>query len=192
MRVNKLLVGILTLVIISGTSSMAFAQTTQTTHSSNAVTGAPSSGPIAGAPTGASDTTASVNYCNGQTCHVDFQDPDGVGSTFASTFGITNFGSCPVGTFGQFTGAWNHPTVGDPVITATDCAGFTTCWALPSTSVVNEISCSPVGGDFIPIDATAVLIAGAQTNALSILGASVAIGAVAFGVLAISIKRKQK
>jgi len=175
---------------------MAFAQTT---HSSNAVTGAPSSGPIAGAPTGASDTTASINYCDpGPVCHVDFQDPDGVGSTFATNmvgFGSNNgvllFGSCPVGTFGQFTGAWSHPFTGD-VITATDCAGFTTCWELPSTSVINEISCSSIGGDFIPIDATAVLIAGAQTNALSILGAFVAIGAVAFGVLAISIKRKQK
>ena len=50
---------------------------------------------------------------------------------------------------------------------------------------------TPVGGEFIPIDATAVLIAGAQSNALSILGAFVVIGAVAFGTLIISVKRKR-
>ncbi len=46
------------------------------------------------------------------------------------------------------------------------------------------------GGEFIPIDATAVLIAGIQINALSILGAFVVIRAVAFGTLYISVKRK--
>jgi len=48
-----------------------------------------------------------------------------------------------------------------------------------------------VGGEFIPIDATAVLIAGAQTNALSVLGAFVVIGAISFGALYISVKRKR-
>ncbi len=48
-----------------------------------------------------------------------------------------------------------------------------------------------VGGEFIPIDATAVLIAGMQTNALSVLGAFVVIGAIAFGTLYISVKRKR-
>lgn len=36
----------------------------------------------------------------------------------------------------------------------------------------------------------AVLIAGMQTNALSVLGAFVVIGAIAFGTLYISVKRK--
>ncbi len=40
-------------------------------------------------------------------------------------------------------------------------------------------------------DATAVLIAGAQSNALSVLSAFVVIGAIAFGALVISVKRKQ-
>ena len=48
-----------------------------------------------------------------------------------------------------------------------------------------------VGGEFIPIDATAVLIAGAQTNALSVLGAFAVIGAIAFVTLVISVKRKR-
>jgi len=48
-----------------------------------------------------------------------------------------------------------------------------------------------VGGEFIPIDATAVLIAGMQTNALSVLSAFVVIGAIAFGTLYFSVKRKR-
>jgi len=48
-----------------------------------------------------------------------------------------------------------------------------------------------VGGEFIPIDATAVLIAGAQTNALSVLGAFAVIGAIAFVTLYYSVKRKK-
>jgi len=48
-----------------------------------------------------------------------------------------------------------------------------------------------VGGELIPLDATAVLIAGIQTNALSVLSAFVVIGAIAFGALVISVKRKQ-
>lgn len=48
-----------------------------------------------------------------------------------------------------------------------------------------------VGGEFIPIDATAVLIGGAQSNALTILSAFVVIGAIAFGTLYFSVKRKR-
>jgi len=48
-----------------------------------------------------------------------------------------------------------------------------------------------VGGEFIPIDATAVLIAGVQSNALTVLSAFVVIGAISFGVLVISVKRKR-
>jgi len=48
-----------------------------------------------------------------------------------------------------------------------------------------------VGGIFEPIDVTAVLIAGAQTNALTILSAFVVIGAIAFGALVISVKRNR-
>ncbi len=51
--------------------------------------------------------------------------------------------------------------------------------------------CRAIGGEFIPIDATAVLIAGIQTNALSVLSAFVVIGAIAFGTLYFSVKRKR-
>ena len=47
-----------------------------------------------------------------------------------------------------------------------------------------------VGGEMMPIDTTAVLIAGIQTNAYSIFGTFVVIGAIAFGALVISVKRK--
>ena len=40
-------------------------------------------------------------------------------------------------------------------------------------------------------DATAVLIVGAQSNALSVLSAFVVIGAIAFGTLYISVNRKR-
>ncbi len=40
-------------------------------------------------------------------------------------------------------------------------------------------------------DATAVLIAGSQSNALSVLSAFVVIGAIAFGTLYISVNRKR-
>ena len=59
------------------------------------------------------------------------------------------------------------------------------------TVVIKVIACTPVGGEFIPLDATAVLIAGIQTNALSVLSAFVVIGAIAFSVLVITVKRKQ-
>jgi len=46
-----------------------------------------------------------------------------------------------------------------------------------------------VGGEFLPIDTTALLVAGAQTNAVWILSALVAIGGVAFGALYLTSKR---
>ncbi len=73
------------------------------------------------------------------------------------------------------------------------------CWCTPPpgftgiTTIINGI-CDDrpmVGGDMIPIDATAVLIAGMQTNALSVLSAFVVIGAIAFGTLYFSVKRKR-
>ncbi len=62
--------------------------------------------------------------------------------------------------------------------------------ALNTILWLNECTVRAIGGEFIPIDATAVLIAGAQTNALSILGAFVVIGAIAFGTLYFTTKRK--
>ena len=46
-----------------------------------------------------------------------------------------------------------------------------------------------VGGNILPIDATALLVAGAQTNTVWILSALAVIGSVAFGTLYIKTKR---
>ena len=46
-----------------------------------------------------------------------------------------------------------------------------------------------VGGQLLPIDATALLVAGAQTNAVWILSALAVVGSVAFGTLYIKTKR---
>ena len=47
-----------------------------------------------------------------------------------------------------------------------------------------------VGGEFLPIDTTALLLAGAQTNAVWIMSALAVIGSVAFGALYITSKKK--
>ena len=48
---------------------------------------------------------------------------------------------------------------------------------------------APVGGEFLSIDSAALLVAGAQTNAVWILSALAVIGSVAFGALYITSKR---
>ena len=47
----------------------------------------------------------------------------------------------------------------------------------------------PVGGEFLPIDHTALLLAGAQTNAVWIMSALAVIGSIAFGALYITSKK---
>jgi len=46
-----------------------------------------------------------------------------------------------------------------------------------------------IGGEFLPIDTTALLLAGAQTNLVWIMSALAVIGTVAFGVLYITAKK---
>jgi len=46
-----------------------------------------------------------------------------------------------------------------------------------------------VGGEFLPIDSTALILAGAQTNAVWIMSALAVIGSVAFGALYITSKK---
>jgi len=46
-----------------------------------------------------------------------------------------------------------------------------------------------VGGEFLPIDSTALLLAGAQTNAVWIMSALAVIGSVAFGALYLTLKK---
>ncbi len=59
---------------------------------------------------------------------------------------------------------------------------------------IDEITFSPetcvvVGGELLPIDSTALLLAGTQTNAVWILSALVVIGSIAFGALYITSKK---
>ncbi len=46
-----------------------------------------------------------------------------------------------------------------------------------------------VGGEFLPIDSTALILAGAQTNAIWIMSALAVIGSIAFGALYVSSKK---
>ncbi len=46
-----------------------------------------------------------------------------------------------------------------------------------------------VGGEFLPIDSTALILAGAQTNAVWIMSALAVIGSIAFGALYITSKK---
>jgi len=54
---------------------------------------------------------------------------------------------------------------------------------------VSGNGCDVVGGELLPIDSTALLIAGAQTNAVWIMSALAVIGSIAFGALYITSKR---
>jgi len=54
---------------------------------------------------------------------------------------------------------------------------------------LHEETCSPVGGEFLPIDTTPLLVAGAQTNAFWILSTLAVIGSIAFGALYLTTRR---
>jgi len=49
--------------------------------------------------------------------------------------------------------------------------------------------CNPVGGELLSVDSAALILAGAQTNAVWIMSALAVIGSVAFGALYITSKR---
>ena len=49
--------------------------------------------------------------------------------------------------------------------------------------------CLPVGGELLPIDSTALILAGAQTNAVWMISALAVIGSVAFGALYLTTRR---
>ena len=61
--------------------------------------------------------------------------------------------------------------------------------ALNSFLYLNECIAPKVGGEFLPIDTTALLVAGIQTNAVWILTALAGIASAAFGTLYITSKR---
>ena len=160
----------LSLVLIAGTTSFAFAQTT---HSATATTTG------TGTPNVFGDTTASINYCqpNPTGCHIDFQDSDGVATTSSPQFPNLNFApGCPVGTPGVFNGAWSHAVVGS-LITVTACDGFVSIWELVSETEVVLVS-PVVGGDFLALDNTTLVLAGLQSSAIWMLPALAGIAGV--------------
>ena len=53
----------------------------------------------------------------------------------------------------------------------------------------NLPQCNPIGGELLPIDRTALLVAGAQTNAVWIVTALAVIGTITFGTLYIKTKK---
>ena len=53
----------------------------------------------------------------------------------------------------------------------------------------NSNECQAVGGEFLSIDSTALILAGAQTNAVWIMSALAVIGSMAFGALYITSKK---
>ena len=54
---------------------------------------------------------------------------------------------------------------------------------------LDDPDCKIIGGEFLPIDTTALLLAGAQTNAVWILSVLAVIGSVAFGALYLTTRR---
>ena len=81
------------------------------------------------------------------------------------------------------------PGFGNPLVASFD-DGIT--WESQEPFQVNLVLTGGddvVGGEFLPIDSTALLVAGAQTNAVWILSALAVIGSVAFGTLYITTRR---
>ena len=93
---------------------------------------------------------------------------------------------------GGLFGTWNFISFNDPLgdIKSVEFTGSGTSG--PRTFYDNLELCftdSTVGGEFLPIDSTALLLAGAQTNAVWIMSALAVIGSIAFGALYITSKR---
>ncbi len=109
----------------------------------------------------------------------------GAGNTLLATIPVpaTEFGFFGAGNFQQIT----HTEVGN-VITHIELEGsFNTGRSLYDDFEVCVDSM--VGGKSLPIDSTALLIAGASANAVWLMSALVVIGSVAFGALYITSKR---
>ncbi len=101
------------------------------------------------------------------------------GEIFVDTFTLVNGPDLAAGGGSAVTG-WDGSTiVGDFGVYVIDLTG------VDSTGV----ACTPVGGESFSIDTTALLLAGAQTNAVWIMSALAVIGSVAFGALYITSKK---
>ena len=80
----------------------------------------------------------------------------------------------------------NFAFVGKPVVDWDDDGNSNGAYVIDFTGTSG---CIPVGGELMQIDNTALIVAGAQTNAVWILSALVIIGSVAFGALYITSKK---
>jgi len=67
--------------------------------------------------------------------------------------------------------------------------GLTPFQYIDNVQVLVDMDEVVVGGEFLPIDHTALLLAGAQTNAVWIMSALVVIGSVAFGALYLTSRK---
>ena len=120
-------------------------------------------------------------------------DPDG------NSFWSADFGTSQVCKFDIATGGG----VDNELLCFNTGTGSNTAFGLSLKGEITQAQCPPgthgtppncipdgkVGGQLLPIDATALLVAGAQTNAVWILSALAVIGSVAFGTLYIKTKR---
>jgi len=101
---------------------------------------------------------------------------------------LTNFGTFELGilfgppNFNNLATFLNGGTLINVIVSGQD-QNFE---GMPITTISNICI---VGGELLPIDSTALLLAGAQTNAVWIMSALVVIGSVAFGALYITSKR---
>lgn len=100
------------------------------------------------------------------------------GTIFVNTDGTINNGGNTINNFGRIT---NNGIINNI------CGAKTTGNEIEGNQP-NEV-CTAVGGTSIPIDKTALLLAGTQTNAVWIMSTLAVIGSIAFGALYITSKK---
>ena len=102
---------------------------------------------------------------------------------------LTNFGTFELGILFPINGFFNNLSSflnGGTLINVIVSGQDQNFEGMPITTISNICI---VGGELLPIDSTALLLAGAQTNAVWIMSALVVIGSVAFGALYITSKK---
>jgi len=102
---------------------------------------------------------------------------------------LTNFGTFELGILFPINGFFNNLSSflnGGTLINVIVSGQAQNFEGMPITTISNICI---VGGELLPIDSTALLLAGAQTNAVWIMSALAVIGSVAFGALYITTKK---
>ncbi len=136
-----------------------------------------------GAPNSQAATITAVNAAiNGQ---------NGLDSNVALGIGSANTGFLASITFpGNSPGPINPAIIPDPLVQGfvLSVSGFQE-FADAMLAKFKVSVGTTVGGEFLPIDSAALILAGAQTNAVWIMSALAVIGSVAFGALYITSKK---